>query len=623
MDAADQAEAETLNTVVHRRAAYRVNAPVLVRHVCYRDEKVASWKEDSGPAAVKRMNEFIESLNLALRDVHRLCKLETLSLFKLHAHYPESSQGDANEGEGSRKLPHESLLIALKNLPSPLDSWRVRLRVDIHAEYYSLTFIFDLPRPFDETARRYRDLASAQAVKAFQDSLSREPVAPELYEDFIEAAYGRIWDKVDCFFKKVRWPGVDFTQFRGAALDINRASESGTGPLVGDWTAEARIAFRRSRQLIRERLNVNSAFFRALLQIKEPDTPLEPDPDVNCVLCEVLDGNAVYGSSLGKQVDQSSNQPLRYFVICDALPPYQLGRLLRRLHVLGELRHAALLDLTKLHRAGIEIRALSNWINKRQNPDPSAAEQVASPGEQVTSPAAKDAPYAAKDASRGSKDTSQRPAREKIDFAELQKHLHKIAYDPKPNRGIAGGLPYRVNRSRSYAQAFKNRVIELRVQRLEGWEPYDLFVQRTLYQEFNFIDGIGRRYEAMEARVQRLTQAQHLHELEIVEREIKYILAIGEIIGWTAFAYYASQILAKIAVHYCPDPSTASFVCLYRHVDADPQFAATLIALGVALALGLGFRVLKRVANKKHLIGWSRRAVDRLRRRRATATKRG
>ncbi len=373
------------------------------------------------------------------------------------------------------------------------------------------------------------------------------------------------------------WPGKPFTEFRGAAIDIGNGRRSPQQAIVEEWAADAGIAGRQRRQSLRLCLNRNRDLFRALLEVREASLPGEPDPDVNCVLCEVLDGNAIYGSSLAKVEVGASHKPLRYFVLSNGLSGYQLGRLLRRLHVLGELRLAAMLDLQKLRRAGIEIRALGNWIIAEQHGEGTADAKSA----------------------HGSKGA-------KIDFTKLQQKLIAIAYLPPPpnpsipsqaddkntsqtDPSIAGGLPYRVNRSRSYAQAFKNRVIELRVRRLEGWEPYDLFVQRTLYQEFDFIDAVGRRYEAMEARVQRLTQAQNLGELEEVERDMRHILAIGEIIGWTAFAYYLSRILTEIGEPLCHKVSALP-VCPWLGKPHNASFASALAAAVLALLLGIAFK---------------------------------
>ena len=41
-----------------------------------------------------------------------------------------------------------------------------------------------------------------------------------------------------------------------------------------------------------------------------------------------------------------------------------------------------------------------------------------------------------------------------------------------------GGLVYRVSRSRMYVSAYRDRIQDFRIIRIEGWQPYDEFVRR-------------------------------------------------------------------------------------------------------------------------------------------------
>ena len=95
--------------------------------------------------------------------------------------------------------------------------------------------------------------------------------------------------------------------------------------------------------------------------------------------------------------------------------------------------------------------------------------------------------------------------------------------------------------------------------RIKGWEPYDAFMHRNLFPMIDHIDSIGVRFEALAARVERLNEERDVAELINLQGKIAYIQEIGEYIGWTAFAYYAGQIIGK-GLHLLPHD------CAFCHV---------------------------------------------------------
>jgi hypothetical protein len=250
--------------------------------------------------------------------------------------------------------------------------------------------------------------------------------------------------------------------------------------------------------------------------------------------------------------------PERYFLVHDGISRFQLGRLARRFHVLDEPRCAAIFDFEKLIRASEWIRTLDNDIDQRL--------RTAEPDRDAPSPL----PGA---------------------LTEIQAKLNELTAGPQ-SRGdqkTIGGLLYRVNRSRYYARDFDQRMTDMLFRRIEGWEPYDIFMHRNLYPIMDHIDSIGRRFDALAARVQRLTDASNVVELVSVQKEIAHIQIIGEIIGWTAFAYYGGQIFDKFLPHgpeTCPLPGCPILdICHVAH-----EHIGTLSLLLVALGAWLYFR---------------------------------
>src|ERR1043165_4437705 len=121
--------------------------------------------------------------------------------------------------------------------------------------------------------------------------------------------------------------------------------------------------------------------------------------------------------------------------------------------------------------------------------------------------------------------------------------------------------------------------------RIDGWEPYEIFMHRNLSPVADHIGGIGQRFESLAARIERLSGARNLEELVNVESEIAYIQRIGEIIGWTAFAYYFGQILDK----FLPEGSESCLVCagfdpchiVHGHLGTALAFALALFLFGI------------------------------------------
>jgi uncharacterized membrane-anchored protein len=324
--------------------------------------------------------------------------------------------------------------------------------------------------------------------------------------------------------------------------------------------------FEQARRSLREWLTRNAPCIHEILQVDEFTKKI--DQDANCVLCEVLGGAGIYGSSV-RLVPGRDFQPLRYFLLYNGLSKYQLGRLVRRTHVMGELRVAAVLDSPALNDASSRIRALGNRIDMLLN-DTEGTATLADP--------------------------------------ELDSVLQEVN---KINSLVPGGLMYRVNRSRYYVQSFRSRMSDMRVSRLEGWQPYDQFFQRNLYQVFDEIDRIGKRYEALSDRINRLTIARNaaqlrewqkgiralVKEMTAADRTILQIQELGEWIGLTAFAYYGGHILAAVlstnlksrcGEHVGPECLATPLAPLAPYLARHDM--VELIAFAVAIALALLLR---------------------------------
>jgi hypothetical protein len=201
------------------------------------------------------------------------------------------------------------------------------------------------------------------------------------------------------------------------------------------------------------------------------------------VVCGMLDGKALYAASLGEWGPGIERpQPIRHLLVYAGHSYSQLGRLVRRMQVLGELRHAAILDYGPdglgakkgLREASREIRVLGGQLTA------------------ATSDITADA---------GRLNASKTLGKEIGTMTRLSYFINELA-------GISGivdgGLTHRIEQSRYYANEFQAAIKHLRLVRIGDWQPYDDFVQRYILHLFARIDRIGNRYEALGRRVDRL-----------------------------------------------------------------------------------------------------------------------
>ena len=149
------------------------------------------------------------------------------------------------------------------------------------------------------------------------------------------------------------------------------------------------------------------------------------------------------------------NNPLVFVLICATPNRWQIGRLVDRLHRIGAARMAALFDLSALNRFSEDIRALHG---------PVVSEGGAPEDDRLL--------------------TALRQEVADIDVAAN-----------RANTTVSGGVSYRVERLRYYRKEISDLLQRLHARRLEGFPPYDEFIGRKLYSTFDFIEGIGVRYE--------------------------------------------------------------------------------------------------------------------------------
>ncbi|MBI1187909.1 MAG: DUF3422 family protein [Alphaproteobacteria bacterium] len=363
---------------------------------------------------------------------------------------------------------NSTVLLQLSPESAPLSSdrpsCRARMRIDVHTEIYAITLAVD---SFDLT-HQHPLIDRLNRVIAGEDHLAA------LFDE-VWAATGTPFGRTLADLENEHLFGARFADFRGVVI-----------PATVDPDA---VVLSRLRRLDDPPLQPGIAAYveerRALLHtFLGLDDERKPPPQEHAsesVLCSLLDGQALYAAPLvhwGTGV-----LPVRYLLAYGPdCSPDQLGRLVRRLHVMGELRHTALLDYDRgpgaddLKRASKEIREVGALFNKKIHDG------------------------------------------EITDFSQLSEISTKLN---ELNRHADGGITYRTEQSRYYADAFKERLPDLRVGRIEGYQPYDAFVRRYVYQTFSKIDQVGRRYEALGRRLDRWTFLSSAENADAFQRQLK------------------------------------------------------------------------------------------------------
>lgn len=324
--------------------------------------------------------------------------------------------------------------------------------------------------------------------------------------------------------------------------------------------------------------------------------------DVEFVMNKVLAGRALFVSAfgdLGVGIARPKSPPprvgagvVRYLVMTNGLGAtrirlgsqvevpfnrWQIGRLVFRLHELATMRMMALRDLRRVKEAGQRAMVLGSRLDelyRRQTQ-----------GKQTT--------------------------RDEIN--DLFEALNNLGSD------AIGGLSYRINRSRLMAQGYKQTLLDLEIERVDGCQPYDEFVRRRLYHEFDTIDRIGIRVESLSKRaanllslvdttsqlengrdIARLTSqvakgqdlmAESQRSIAESERQIEHLQGRAEVLIGCGAMYYVGSILNEVPFYERLAPPCFQSGPLFELLgdphaaDAVFSFLSAIPIVGIAIVI--------------------------------------
>jgi hypothetical protein len=546
-----------LNAGAHRNIPKKFRAPGLVWHLAF-------WIRQSAPddhIEASRVKQRIDTLLLTLcrslmketPDVTNVeiipCIMGSVVLFNRIVERKDIFDNiDApREGEEQKHTQgQEQILKSTSRTVSITFRWHrvdCTIRCEAHTEYFTLTIFaeFDKEDPYGLSGFDPLDRKIKAALKYWADKkdVSRDAERDAIASDLNKYFFHTFWKEfADCvigkFQKQEECAGIlsdVFADCRGwvisdAALSLS-ASDLGS-------TAKEKL----------------------LPLIRRPNAMENPRTSYECTISYLLDGRAVYLSTLGPQAPSREDEervPIEFILYAhqgdgralrDKLKRevrseaerdetsaelnqeqtlstrktrvnrWQLGRITNLMLLAETRRLAALKDIDHLHHASSELRKLDSLAQ-----DVRTAMTIADPRRIMTS------------------------------INNAHKHLNSLTSGFLNNTRT--GLLYRIERSRYYVDQFRWTAKQLRIRRVEGDQPYDQFVERRIGAEFDFIDRLGKRYERATNTVTSMDQnALALRTNDLADRANRLQAEIGTIQKWGELAligvlvpYYVMHLL--------------------------------------------------------------------------------
>lgn len=303
-------------------------------------------------------------------------------------------------------------------------------------------------------------------------------------------------------------------------------------------------------------------------------------------ISSILDGQGLYGSSLGVQpAEAGAKAPVRYFIYSNTHNGWQLGRLVDQFHHLGTVRLASVKEFEPLQNAAYGLRSVEDELLKLRQTTQEDRQKLG----ESTSPVARIA--------------SARAFRTPTPDVErmLLRHRQQLARVlARANASLAGidaevdgGVSYRIDRSEYYKAQFENGRRTLRIERIEGFRPYDKFVLRGLHDAMDFMSSLGSQAKRLFAIREGLVRYEQLVEGELTaietaksSNEIKSIQELADFALWVVLAPY------YIGSFWLRDVLAADAHFGLFHVD----WCMAVIWAGLALpsSLRLSYRGLRR-----------------------------
>lgn len=366
---------------------------------------------------------------------------------------------------------------------------RTTLSFELHTEFMTLTTALDLssPKSQEEIERiiaspdpvpgeLYRALKSLSQVSGVEQA-----GCPAIHRALYHSVWERVEDEILSPLRDLQSNlGPNFVDFRGVSLSPKGALEEVEfGPPFAGIPCPGGTGRERASACKLDDFDALWKFVTCALPNSTEFT-----------LSRFLDDRAFYATALGFQSDilATTQSPLYYLLYEDTLNPWQLGRMVYRVHRAGTARIAAIMHYDVLRRAKDIL------------------EQVDATLESATWAMSRFADETQRESLRQSLIAGQR---------KVETGLSKLS-----QLRLDGTLEARIERSRYYVRQFERVTSALRIKRVVGFQPYDEFVNQRMGAVFESIDGLGRSFERIKrdraALVSRIQTLDSLRNEELI-----------------------------------------------------------------------------------------------------------
>lgn len=541
----------SINTGAHRKGGLELDMPALTQHLglWHPRHAGASGAQRSVIRHGRLVDAYVAAHYAALRELddfeHNFCfrvgNADVICLFG--GAYSAANPLDLEPFDIEAKPEHFALKDAVDSETRILfmkAQWyglRIVVRCEFHSEYFTITRIVcvtditamppgigDLEAALSRLARAEMppkrtmtvDACHAYLYRGFWDRLDRKlfNCAALLRKGAGATDTGRVFAD----FRGVVMRGDDTGEHGGLSLESHRAEPVGK-PYPDEWPVKSLLPAIWPFLTVEKGLDLKRREFTASFMLRK---------------------RAVYITALGPQPPAEMGftcAPLSYLLIARPMSDWQLGTLVDRLHYMGSVRLAALMELPALRRAGANLRETEHEAES---------------------------------------------AREALDAKWTQKALRHyrraqdlVAHTDKRKQPIFWeGLQFRVERSRYYIQRFDDFSRFLETSPIEGFQQYDHFVRARLGFNYDYIDRLGRRQDRAVRSIAGIWQSISLDENAQISRAIEKLQTKAEI-----------ALLAVIVPHYAIDIIHAFRDEAQNNHQTTFKWYAAILVVGIVLAL--------------------------------------
>lgn len=579
-----------LNAEVGKNPAKRLSAPALVWHLGF-------WTNFSGvrPIDVRRAaDRFIRTLCVAIQSGGSTVRLEP-NVSGLCLLFSTACNATTFSPEPPRTHLQEDIFKSTGREVLLKFDWKglqVSVRFEVHTEYFSISTFIELI----QTKPPYSGLPSLNAkiddmLQYLSPDISatsrRSSLAANLnsyffsefwteYENDIFSNPGISDFRTDPIFRNV------FADFRGLILSERAANLFG-----GEGSKEEPSGSNWGRK------------------VKDALLPLihrkgSHDHTANYMLRR----QALYLSALGPPLhlhSETERSPVEFIVYLHhtftsqgsetIVNRRQLARLVNQIILLGTLRLCALKHLRLLHKIGRLLSLLDKSTQK-------ARVAIASYRED---------------------------ANEEAGRLIQRAHSKFNAINGRFLKATGSGLLYRIERSRYYVRQFKAGVRFVRIDRLEGDQPYHEFVSRHLGGEFDFIDRLGIRLDRATNNIVNLDQNYLTIRTNKIDEDIQRIQQWGEIALVGALVPYYMMHLVDLIFEEVLIPPITILVWTFFGIFAlvrklRPNFSGYRQALIAAVVASIVLAI-SLYAQRTGIADWLHLSGQKVHRKRSTENK--